>query len=196
MRVEGIGFFDFFHNQHGVAPNVIELNPVLNITFNPAPTVGDFALSVSSASMHLHDGAFSSLSVTAAPLGGGSLPNIDFSLSGLPAGVTSQVASANNGKSNLTLTAKSNAVNGTFPIIITGTAKGRSHSQTIALNVSSAPGPDDQRQWEYKMISAVSEQAILDQANELGAQDWEMVGVTRVTSAQAWRAFFKRQKKD
>ena len=31
--VRGVGFFDFFHHQTGVAPNVIELHPVLSITF-------------------------------------------------------------------------------------------------------------------------------------------------------------------
>ncbi len=35
VRVEGIGFFDFLHGQTGVAPNGIELHPVLDIVFNP-----------------------------------------------------------------------------------------------------------------------------------------------------------------
>lgn len=35
VRVVGIGFFDFLHHQKGVAPNGIELHPVLDITFNP-----------------------------------------------------------------------------------------------------------------------------------------------------------------
>jgi hypothetical protein len=30
-RVTGVGFFDRFHNQTGVAPNVIELHPILKI---------------------------------------------------------------------------------------------------------------------------------------------------------------------
>jgi hypothetical protein len=29
----GIGFFDFNHGQLGVAPNAIELHPVINIVF-------------------------------------------------------------------------------------------------------------------------------------------------------------------
>jgi hypothetical protein len=33
VRVTGIGFFDFIHGQAGVAPNGIELHPVLGITF-------------------------------------------------------------------------------------------------------------------------------------------------------------------
>lgn len=33
VHVEGIGFFDFIHGQTGVAPNGVELHPVLSITF-------------------------------------------------------------------------------------------------------------------------------------------------------------------
>jgi IPT/TIG domain len=39
VRVRGIGFFDFLHGQTGVAPNGIELHPVLDIQFNPLPSV-------------------------------------------------------------------------------------------------------------------------------------------------------------
>lgn len=35
VLVTGVGFFDFIHGQTGVAPNGIELHPVLNIQFNP-----------------------------------------------------------------------------------------------------------------------------------------------------------------
>jgi len=33
VQVIGVGFFDFFHNQRGAAPNVIELHPILDIVF-------------------------------------------------------------------------------------------------------------------------------------------------------------------
>lgn len=40
VQVRGVGFFDFQHGQTGVAPNAIELHPVLAFTANaPAPTV-------------------------------------------------------------------------------------------------------------------------------------------------------------
>ncbi len=48
IQIQGVGFFDFLHGQTGVAPNGIELHPVLAISFNPSPaitsvdTVGDF----------------------------------------------------------------------------------------------------------------------------------------------------------
>jgi hypothetical protein len=33
VRVTGVGFFDYIHGQRGVAPNGIELHPVLNVQF-------------------------------------------------------------------------------------------------------------------------------------------------------------------
>jgi len=36
VRVKGVGFFDFEHGQTGVAPNAIELHPVLDISFRGA----------------------------------------------------------------------------------------------------------------------------------------------------------------
>lgn len=42
VTITGVGFFDFFHSQTGVAPNAIELHPVLDIQFGtggtPTPT--------------------------------------------------------------------------------------------------------------------------------------------------------------
>ena len=35
IRLVGLGFFDFGHGQRGVAPNAIELHPVVNVVFVP-----------------------------------------------------------------------------------------------------------------------------------------------------------------
>jgi hypothetical protein len=35
IEIRGVGFLDFRHGQHGVAPNAIELHPVLGINFYP-----------------------------------------------------------------------------------------------------------------------------------------------------------------
>ncbi len=35
VRLVGLGFFDFGHNQRGVAPNAIELHPVVDVVFIP-----------------------------------------------------------------------------------------------------------------------------------------------------------------
>jgi len=36
VRLVGLGFFDFGHDQRGVAPNAIELHPVVNVVFTPS----------------------------------------------------------------------------------------------------------------------------------------------------------------
>ncbi len=97
---------------------------------------------------------------------------------------------------NLVLSAASNVPNGTFPITVTGSANGRSRSQTVALNLSNAPDENEVSQWEYKVITAASEQDVIDQAKKLGAQGWEMVSVVRVPVSPGWRAFFKRAIRD
>ena len=33
VRITGVGFFDYLHGQRGVAPNGIELHPVLDVEF-------------------------------------------------------------------------------------------------------------------------------------------------------------------
>jgi hypothetical protein len=37
VRITGVAFFDFPHGQVGGAKNVVEIHPILDITFNPAP---------------------------------------------------------------------------------------------------------------------------------------------------------------
>ena len=41
IRVTGLGFFDYFHLQRGVALNAIELHPVLNVEFPAGPRRAD-----------------------------------------------------------------------------------------------------------------------------------------------------------
>jgi hypothetical protein len=50
VTIKGIGFWDFLHGQTGVAPNGIEVHPVLDITFNSAKT-GDEDVSVPEAQL-------------------------------------------------------------------------------------------------------------------------------------------------
>ena len=40
VTLTGLGYFDFAHGQRGVAPNAIELHPVINIFFTGAPAAG------------------------------------------------------------------------------------------------------------------------------------------------------------
>ncbi|MGB7846683.1 MAG: hypothetical protein WBL63_13790 [Candidatus Acidiferrum sp.] len=196
VRVTGVGFFDFFHHQHGAAPNVIELHPVLDIQFNPGPDSNDFVVTSSTPAMHLHGGSTSSVNVVAAPVTGSTAPKVSFSVSGLPAGVTSKFTPGETGKAKLDLSAAATVPEGTSPITVTATGNGRTRSHTIALNTSSAPANPEPEAWEYKMITAPTEQEVMNKANELGADAWELVSVVRVTNPTAWRAFFKRLKKN
>jgi hypothetical protein len=41
IRVTGVGFFDYFHHQRGVASNAVELHPVLNVEFPAEPASAD-----------------------------------------------------------------------------------------------------------------------------------------------------------
>jgi hypothetical protein len=196
VRVTGVGFFDFFHHQHGAAPNVIELHPVLDISFNPGPADGDFSLAVSSPSMHIHGGGSSSINLSAQPVAGGTLPSVGFDVSGVPSGVTSHVTTNSANQAVLALTAAPGTASGTFPVTITGSANGHKHSQTVTLNVAGAPLEAEEQKWEYKMITSNSEQDIMSKASTLGADGWELVSVVRVTGTPGWRAFFKRPVND
>jgi len=44
IAIKGVGMFDFLHGQTGVAPNGIELHPLLDIVFNPGGGGGSSAL--------------------------------------------------------------------------------------------------------------------------------------------------------
>jgi hypothetical protein len=114
----------------------------------------------------------------------------------LPSGVTSHLTSLGNGKSTLTVTASSAASTGSFPITIDGSAGGTSHSQIVTLSVTPSSSTPATQEWEYQVVGANSEQELIDQANKLGSQEWELVSVVRVQAIPAWRAFFKRVKRD
>jgi hypothetical protein len=194
VQVTGVGFFDFSHGQHGAAPNIIELHPILDIVFNPQMAGGtDFSLSVPSLPVHIAQGGSASVTVSTSSIHG-PLPNVVLSTSGLPTGVNSDITPAGNGIFTLTLTVSARTSTGSSPFTITGTGGGKSHSQIATLDItSSCPTPIGQ-DWEYQVIGANSEQEVIDQANKLGTQGWELVSVVRVAGTPGWKAFFKRLK--
>lgn len=196
VQVIGVGMFDFKHGQRGAAPNVIEIHPILDIVFNPtaAPPAGtDFDISLLSPIINLPQGGSSSETVIATATRGGAAPNATITVSGLPAGVNSHVTSLGNGKATIALSASDAAPVGSFPFTVTGTAGGRSHSQAASLSISAATKAPTGQQWEYQIVTATSDQDMIDKANQLGAEDWEMVSITR-QGTNGWKAFFKRTK--
>jgi len=175
VQVTGVGFFDFFHHQHGVAPNVIELHPVLDIAFNtPPPSGPDFAVSLMPMNLAVNQGGSSSATATANALHGFS-DSVTFGATGLPSGVTVAVTPTTKASSILSLTASSGASTGTFPVTITAAGGGKTHTASVPLAVN--PVSTGTQQWEYQLISAGTAEELATQANTAGGQAWEMVSV-------------------
>src|SRR5258708_37569863 len=51
VQITGVGFFDHFEGQEGIAPNGIELHPIIDISFGP-----NFSLSASASSLTVPQG--------------------------------------------------------------------------------------------------------------------------------------------
>src|SRR5262249_198718 len=87
VQIKGVGMFDFLHGQTGVAPNGIELHPVLDVIFNPGAPSPDFSLSTSPASRSVAQGSSGTVSVSTSALNAVA-SSISLSASGLPSPVT------------------------------------------------------------------------------------------------------------
>ncbi|HVS20426.1 MAG TPA: hypothetical protein VHD88_01195, partial [Pyrinomonadaceae bacterium] len=102
VQVTGVGFFDHLEGQEGVAPNGIELHPIINIIFNP-----NFSISSSVLSLTIGQGGSGTSTITTS-LSGNFNSSISLSASGLPAGVTASfspasIAAPGAGSSTLTI---------------------------------------------------------------------------------------------
>ncbi len=141
VRLTGVAMFDFLHGQTGVAPNGIELHPVVGIVFNPGTGgTADFALSASPASVSVSQGAGVTTTISVMPTNGFS-SSVAFAASGLPSGVTASFSPASSPASSaLTLTAASNAATGSATVTIKGTSGSISHTTTLALTVNASGG--------------------------------------------------------
>jgi len=87
VQIKGVGMFDFLHGQTGVAPNGIELHPVLDIIFNPGNPTPDFAVSASPTAVSVTQGGTRTTTISTT-VSGGFNSAVSLSASGLPAGVT------------------------------------------------------------------------------------------------------------
>jgi hypothetical protein len=143
--VTGVGMFDFAHGQTGAAPNQIELHPVLDICF-PGSSVsgcaasGDFTVSAP-ASLSTAAGASSSATISTAG-SGGFTGTVALAVTGVPAGASSSLSPASvaaGGSSTLTLSAGT-AAPGNYPVTVTGTSSGLTHSATITWTISPGTG--------------------------------------------------------
>jgi kumamolisin len=103
------------------------------------PAAGAFTISVSPAAGYLFQGQSGYVTVTTA-VSGGFNSAISLSATGLPSGVTgsfspSSINAPGSGTSNFTLTVSGTAKNGTYPITITGTGGGVTHTTVFTFYV-------------------------------------------------------------
>ncbi|MDP9121324.1 MAG: hypothetical protein M3O15_08140 [Acidobacteriota bacterium] len=144
VQVTGIGMFDFLHGQTGVAPNGIELHPVIDIIFNPSSNP-DFGISASPGSLSSVQGSSAATTVTTSVSGGFSSA-VSLVASGVPSGASASFSPASigapgGGSSTLTLSAGT-AAPGTYTITVNGSGGGKSHSTTVSFTVTAAANPD------------------------------------------------------
>jgi hypothetical protein len=143
VKITGIGMFDFLHGQTGVAPNGIELHPVIDIIFNPSQS-SDFSISSSPASISVTQGTIGTTTISTT-ISGSFNSAVALSASGLPSGTTASfspasIAAPGAGSSTMTITVGSATVTGTYNVTVTGTGGGKTHTTTVSLTVTASGG--------------------------------------------------------
>ena len=137
VQITGVGFFDYLEGQEGVAPNGIELHPVIDIQFNP-----NFSITSSTPTLTISQGASGTSTITTA-ISGPFNSTVSLSASGLPAGTTTAfnpatIAAPGAGWSTLTVSVGPTTPLGTYNVTVSGAGGGQTHSTTINLTVTSS----------------------------------------------------------
>jgi hypothetical protein len=135
VQVTGVGFFDHQEGQEGIAPNGIELHPIVDIVFKPY-----FTLSSSPQSLTIARGSSGSSMITSA-LNGNFNSSVSLSASGLPAGANamfspSSISAPGAGSSLLTISLDGSAPVGDYAVTVKGTGAGQTHSTVFSLTVT------------------------------------------------------------
>jgi len=135
VQITGVGLFDYLEGQEGLAPNGVELHPIIDIIFNPY-----FSISLSPSSLTIAQGTAGTAMITST-LSGNFNSSIALSTSGLPAGATatfspSTILAPGSGASALTINVDATTTMGTYSVVISGAGGGQTHSTTINLTIS------------------------------------------------------------
>src|SRR5229473_7518142 len=136
VQITGVGFFDYLEGQEGLAPNGIELHPIIDIVFNP-----NFSIAASPTALTIAQSGSGTSTITPT-LSGNFNSSIYLSASGLPVGATasftpSSIGAPGAGSSTLTLSVGTATPVGTYNVVVNGTGGGQTHSTTINLTVTS-----------------------------------------------------------
>src|SRR6266581_2228639 len=135
VQITGVGFFDYLEGQEGVAPNGVELHPIIDIIFNPY-----FSIASANSSLTIAQGSSGTATINSV-LSGNFNSSIALSTSGLPVGATatfspSTIAMPGAGSSAMTINVDATTPMGTYSVIISGAGGGQTHSTTINLTIS------------------------------------------------------------
>src|SRR5882762_4148281 len=135
VQITGVGFFDYLAGQEGIAPNGIELHPIIDITFGPS-----FSLSSSASSLTVPQAGAGSSTIVSSRSGNFN-SSISLSASGLPTGATASfspgsIAAPGSGSSAMTISVGATTAVGTYNVLVNGSGGGQTHSATINLTVS------------------------------------------------------------
>jgi hypothetical protein len=148
VRVKGVAMFDMKHAGplHGVAPNQIELHPVLDIVFNPSTVNGDFTLNASPSAVTVQQGGTSTTTL-ATTISGGFNSSIALSVSNPPPGLSvslnpTTINNPSTDSSTLTVKADSNTPPGNYSITTSGKGGSQSHTMNVVATVTAlSTGP-------------------------------------------------------
>ena len=176
-----------FHRDRKLAAGLLLLFIVLPQLH--AQKVPDFSLAVSPYSLSMTQGSESALTVT---IETEDHATVHLATSGLPEGVEASISPLHDGMATVFLLAAYSAPTGSFAVQIVASTPGRTHVQTVTLNIKASPVIP---QWEYTFIRAETPEELMNQANQLGAQAWELVNVTTDEHDSYCYAFLKRRKK-
>jgi hypothetical protein len=135
VRVTGVGMFDFLHGQTGVAPNGIELHPVIDIQFNPgAANTVSASITAPSSSPTVASGTAVAFAASATDSSSSATLSYawNFGDGGTASGVTASHTFTNTGTSNAIYTVTFSATDGTGA---SGTA-----TRTVTVTPSGAGG--------------------------------------------------------
>lgn len=135
VQVTGVGFFDHQEGQEGIAPNGIELHPIIDIIFKPY-----FALSSSPQSLTVTQGASGSANITSA-LNGNFNSTVTLSVTGLPSGASAtfsppSIAAPGAGSSLLTISVAGSTPVGTYALTVNGNGAGQTSTTALTLTVA------------------------------------------------------------
>jgi hypothetical protein len=141
VAIKGVGFFDSNTLTSNVAPNKIELHPVLDINFNPGnPQPNDFTVKTSPSSVSVMQGQSTTTTIST-QVTSGSSQSVNLSASGLPPGATASFSPnpINSGQgSTMTVSTSASTPAGTYTVNVKGTGTSTTYTTSMSLNVISA----------------------------------------------------------